>query len=59
MGRISQTSPPPEPNRQAVKRDGYNIQYIHNPSKEVMIRYLMSTCPNLLMDPSFDLKEDK
>jgi hypothetical protein len=41
-----------------VRQDDGNIQYIHNPDKEVqLVHYLIATCPELLRDPKYDLEK--
>jgi hypothetical protein len=40
----------------AVEQDCDSIQYIHDPDREVVVHYLLKACPDLLMDPEYDLK---
>ena len=40
----------------AVKQDGDSIQYIRDPCERAWMLYWIGVCPELLMDPSFDLK---
>jgi hypothetical protein len=50
-------NPDKEVQLEAVKQDSCSIQYIRDPCKEAIIHYLIATCPELLQDPRYDLKE--